>query len=344
MAQVITFYIGTKAEYQAADNKDPNGIYFISDERAIYKNNVKYVGEEYSFATGSANGTISVNGKDVAIKGLGSAAYKDYDSDIVTVINNSIKTAKTEANNYTDGKISEAKKYADDKFNEVPVATTSKVGIVKPYGEDFDITADGTLSLYRQISVSSFSHNAGTKEIGQTLASPIFTFGFNKVPTSATITNQSNGQKLTISGQSGTSTFALNAAISASTTFRLSGTDSHNKTATKDITIPFYWGKYYGVSEVSNVANVDDSFVQKLTKQLVSGRTGSFTVNAGTGQYIYFAIPASFGTPTFFVGGFEGGFNLVKTFDFTNVSGGKTSYNVYRSQNASLGSTTVEVK
>ena len=46
----------------------------------------------------------------------------------------------------------------------------------------------------------------------------------------------------------------------------------------------------------------------------------------------------------FFVGGFEGGFALEKTFDYTNPSGYTEAYDVYKSTNAGLGSTKVDVK
>ena len=59
---------------------------------------------------------------------------------------------------------------------------------------------------------------------------------------------------------------------------------------------------------------------------------------------IYYAFPASWGTPRFFVGGFEGGFALLKTFDHKNASGATISYAVWKSTNAGLGNTTVEVK
>ena len=61
-------------------------------------------------------------------------------------------------------------------------------------------------------------------------------------------------------------------------------------------------------------------------------------------RYIYYAIPHRLGTPVFFVGGFEGGFALEKTFDYQNPSGYTESYDVYKSTNAGLGSTTVTVK
>ena len=80
-----------------------------------------------------------------------------------------------------------------------------------------------------------------------------------------------------------------------------------------------------------------------LTRVLTASRARSFTVSAGDGQYILFALPVALGVPTFKVGGFEGGFELQGEFDFTNASGHTEAYRLYRSTNAGLGSTTVSV-
>lgn len=40
----IIFYEGTQEEYDSS-SKDENGIYFITDSKAIYKGSVKYSGE-----------------------------------------------------------------------------------------------------------------------------------------------------------------------------------------------------------------------------------------------------------------------------------------------------------
>ena len=81
----------------------------------------------------------------------------------------------------------------------------------------------------------------------------------------------------------------------------------------------------------------------KLSKTLTNSRSGPFTVNCSPGQYIFFAIPTRFGTPKFTVGGFEGGFNLISTIDFTNSSNYTEPYYLYKSENHSLGNTTVNV-
>ena len=44
---------------------------------------------------------------------------------------------------------------------DIKIATGSAAGIIKPSG-DFDITSDGTLSIYKAMSVNSFSNNSGT--------------------------------------------------------------------------------------------------------------------------------------------------------------------------------------
>jgi len=69
--------------------------------------------------------------------------------------------------------------------------------------------------------------------------------------------------------------------------------------------------------------------------------TREFTVTAGENQYIYFAYPKRLGEVTFWVGGFEGGFESVDTDSVTNVNGWTEDYYSYRSTNANLGETTV---
>lgn len=83
----------------------------------------------YTLATGTANGTVKFNGTDVAVKGLGSAAYTDasaYDAA------GSAKTAEDNAKAHADGKdaaIAAAKKAGDDAQANVN-ALAGKVGTV----------------------------------------------------------------------------------------------------------------------------------------------------------------------------------------------------------------------
>lgn len=93
-----------------------------------------------------------------------------------------------------------------------------------------------------------------------------------------------------------------------------------------------------------DAAGVTDQIINQATGELAAWYSKTFTLNAAAGQHIYYAFPASWGTPRFFVGGFEGGFALLKTFDHKNASGATISYAVWKSTNAGLGNTTVEVK
>ena len=127
--------------------------------------------------------------------------------------------------------------------------------------------------------------------------------------------------------------------ISTNQTYSLEATDGKT-TATKSISISFANGRYHGVAAEDEY---NSAFILKLTKNLTTSKNCSFTVTCGTDRYIFFAIPTRFGTPKFTVGGFEGGFTLVATIDFTNSSNYTEPYNIYKSENSNLGNTTVNV-
>ena len=83
----------------------------------------------YTLSTGSANGTVSFNGADVAVKGLGSAAYTNADAYDAA---GSAQTAEDNAKAYADGKdadITAAKSAADNAQADVD-ALEAKVGTV----------------------------------------------------------------------------------------------------------------------------------------------------------------------------------------------------------------------
>lgn len=186
---------------------------------------------------------------------------------------------------------------------------------------------------YVEMAINSFSSNKATAEMGSTISEVTLSWSLNKVPATLKVDNTAvdvNATTTTLSGLS----------ITADKTYTLSATDERDKTVTKTTNIKFYNGVYWGVGAAA--AEVDSAFILGLTKGLQATKAKTFTVNAGAGQHIYYAIPARYGTPTFNVGGFDGGFNLAATIDFTNASGYTESYNVYKSTNANLGNTTVK--
>lgn len=190
--------------------------------------------------------------------------------------------------------------------------------------------------LYTAISVTSFSHNAGTKEYGQTVSSVTLSWAINKTPTALTL----DGEALDVSARSKALT-GLSITKDNNKTWKLVATDEREATSTKTTTISFCNGVYYGVGAAQDA--YDSAFVLGLTKNLRSNKLTSVTVTAGAGEYIFYCLPKRMGTCTFKVGGFEGGFELVATMSFTNASGYTEDYYIYKSVNANLGKTTVSI-
>lgn len=227
---------------------------------------------------------------------------------------------------------------APDEQGNITVDAVSDAAEVT-YGQyGYDNVADALDSLlYKAIAFTGMSCSVGTQEIGSTVTAAKLTWSFNKTPK----TLKFEGEEI---DPSTTSKELTGLTVTANKSWTVVATDEKNASATRSAGVSFAHKRYWGVSAESDAANIDSAFVLGLSgKELSSSRGKTFTVNAGDGEYIYYVFPASWGTPTFKVGGFEGGFALVKTFDFTNASGNTTSFVVWRSDNPSLGNTTVAV-
>lgn len=177
---------------------------------------------------------------------------------------------------------------------------------------------------YKDIKINSFTISPSTCEMGSSQTINL-AWTLNKTATNQTI----NGTAVTGNSKQYT-------GVTGNTTYTLIVTDGKTS-ANKAASVSFANQIYYGVA--SNLDNVTS-----LTKVLSNTKGRTITVNAGTGQYIIYAIPARLGNVTFYVGGFEGGFESPIEQTLTNASGYSETYKVYRSTNASLGSTTVEIR
>ena len=193
--------------------------------------------------------------------------------------------------------------------------------------------------LYTAPSINSFTSVPSVREyeIGSTIIAPItFNWSLNKAVVNQTISDIGNIPV-------GTFTAQYNTSITSNKTFTLTVSDNKNKTATRSITFSFMYPKYYGAVVEPDI--YDNDFILNLSGyKLASSKNGTFNVNAGTNEYIYFCIPTKWGTPTFNVGGFDGGFFKVAEINFTNNSGHTEPYSIWRSDNLSLGSQSVTVK
>jgi hypothetical protein len=177
---------------------------------------------------------------------------------------------------------------------------------------------------YKAINIQSFTASPATIERGSNSTINL-TWSLNKAATS----QQINGVDVT-----GTTKQVTN--ISETTTFTLAVSDDKTS-ATKSVTVNAANQIYYGV-------DTDLSNVTSLTKVLSDNPARTITVNAGAGQYIIYAYPARLSDVEFWVENFEGGFEDPVTQNLTNASGYTEAYKVYRSTNANLGETTVEIK
>lgn len=189
------------------------------------------------------------------------------------------------------------------------------------------MTSGGTNSF----KINSFSIEPSVSQIGSSVGVSL-KWSYNQDIKNQTInnTNISNSlRQITYSG------------INSNTTYTLTGTSENNDNDSRNVSIIFCNGVYYGKSSSTTY---DSDFINSLTKVLSDSKDRTITVNAGIGEYIYYCLPARLGTPQFIVNGFYGGFNKVDTISFTNSSGYTENYNIYKSTNANLGNTSITVK
>ena len=129
--------------------------------------------------------------------------------------------------------------------------------------------------------------------------------------------------------------------VSTSTTYTLTATSTLDLTTSKSVSITFTNGIYYGTSCSTNY---NSDLIKSLTKELSTNKSRTITVNASSGEYIYYCVPTRLGECSFNVNGFEGGFDKVATVSFTNDFNYTENYFIYKSTNSNLGNTTVVVK
>lgn len=177
---------------------------------------------------------------------------------------------------------------------------------------------------YVDIKINSFTASPALCEMGssQTIS---LAWTLNKAATSQNI----DGTPVT-----GNSKQFAN--VASSKTYTLNVTDGKSA-AIRTVSVTFANRVYFG-------AAADLTSVTQLDSVLSNNAARTINVDAGEGEYIVYAIPARLGDVSFFVGGFEGGFEDPVEQILTNESGYQEKYNVYRSTNAGLGETTVEVR
>lgn len=192
-------------------------------------------------------------------------------------------------------------------------------------------------------SINAISGNSGPYELGEELVDPEFTLSYHNGPATEMSVTDPDAEEYASSDP-------FNEVIAEGTFARTSlGTLTFNFAAAKDAesdngskNIPWYPRVYWG--DAAEGAAIDEALVEGLPSSVLSNtRARAITATAGAGEKIFYAVPDSFGACTFFVEGFEGGFEDVGTVDVENVHGVTITYRVYRSDQPNLGATNITV-
>jgi len=150
-------------------------------------------------------------------------------------------------------------------------------------------------------------------------------FIFNSITCACALDNAA----LSITNTAG---YAENYDVVVSTTANL-GNHTLTTYSTAQTTNTIYWG--YHTDTSATEATIEG--LSGGSSAASNDNTRTFTVTTGANQYIYFAYPKRLGAVTFYVGGFEGGFESVDTDSVGNSNGWSEDYYSYRSSNANLG-------
>jgi hypothetical protein len=193
-------------------------------------------------------------------------------------------------------------------------------------------------------AVSSFASAVGTLfEIGQSVTNPTFTASYNRSATAAVVNDGSGNTVWSTPYTSGASTGIYVKSTNAQTqTFTLNATRGHG---TASASVVFTWGTrlYYGAADTPGLYN--SAFITGLSDFVIkTSRAATMTIVLGATNHGFIALPASFGTPTFTVGGFVGGFSLVASaINVMNAYGVTVSYNIWATNQTGPGTIIVTV-
>ena len=216
----------------------------------------------------------------------------------------------------------------DDILPVVQGGVTKKIALSAasvPYGNGTVASALDQL-LYVAPS-ASFSLSVGTVEIGSTVATVTATWSFNKVMTSATLTDATIAPTDTNKVFSGLS-------LTSNKTYVLGFNDGTNSGSVSR-TISFSPKRYWGVS--TNASMVDSGIIA-MSQEFSGSKSKSVSYDCTGGRYFYFCYPSSSGMPAnVTVGGLAFSDYTVTTQSFTNASGYTQNYNVVRCNNLQTG-------
>lgn len=191
---------------------------------------------------------------------------------------------------------------------------------------------------YVEPNITSFTMTPATAqyEIGTTVNSVEFTWTVNKDITSQTLTD------CTLADET-VRTATYSTAISSNKTFTLAVSDGENS-ATASKTISFLHKVYWGSATEPSGGYTSAWILALSNSKLASSNKGTYSFNAGSGEYAYFAVPSSMKPSSAWVNGFNTDLEDCGNISFTNASGNTSTFSIVRFMQKSLGSFTAEIK
>lgn len=191
-------------------------------------------------------------------------------------------------------------------------------------------TVDAALDNLLFYPMSVNLSGGGTYEYGQTITDVNLSWSANKDISSQSLNNGIGTLDPTLrsyshSGQS----------ITSNTTYTITVTnDGSGETKNNSTYIRFRHRRYWGTSSETSL---NDTQLQALSNELSTGRTQNRTLSA-SGEYFYFAYPASWGAASFKINGLQNTAWQETIRDVTNQHGHVESYRLYRSDFLQNGS------
>lgn len=230
------------------------------------------------------------------------------------------------------------KAYVDSTSGFSPAGTQTEGYTIK------SISGVPTWAPTTAYSITAFAAVTPVVRVGSTVVNPAFTATHSATPVTLLLTNTDNAESKNVVATPTTPSSSMSytkTTNNATVTATLTGNDgisAANRSASIAWRPDVYWGT--GVAGLTTEAHIE----ALASSELLASRVKTFSVNATGSLKVYLAIPASYGTPTFTVGGFSGGFTLVSaTISVTNVNGVTQNYALYESDTPGLGSISVVV-
>lgn len=222
-----------------------------------------------------------------------------------------------------------------DSSSSNPVENQAVYFAIESIVQDLDAVKEELEGMtYVPLSISNFYHTYGLAEKGSTVDSITFEWKLNGNAVELIL----DDDELDVTQ---TSITLENLKLKEDKEFILVAKDRKGTEVSAIADLLFAYKVFKGTS--SEPIEYNSDFLNSLSGELQLTRENNFNVNAGIGEYIYYAVPSSYGDCIFTSGGFVGGFTKAATLSHINDYGSVTAYDIWKSVESSLGDTNIIV-